>query len=767
MTTARETWVLCDDATRPSAPADALHLTLGEKGQSITVNIGGIDGALTGRLAPRFHDLIRIAAFVLAADGAVGRGKANDDDKGEKWHRTFHLVAGVDDPGFWNQAEVIGAIEGTLGFLSQDNFHFEFQPRGKKPNRQLVFSGPQGEPVVPWHDVEEVSLFSGGLDSFAGAADLILGQKRSTVLVSHRSATKVTAVQNGLFDDLRRIAEEHGCPPPEHVAVTLARHESRLRGEHTQRTRSFLYAAIAGAVANLIGRNRVCMYENGIIAINLPIAGSVVGARATRTAHPRVLSGFAKILSQVAGRTFEVRNPFALRTRAEIIKGLASSPALPLAKRTVSCAHVHRQSKMHPHCGICSQCIDRQFGFLGAGMEEHDSGVGYDVQLAHGEWKDEGARALLLNWVGAADSYTGCENADGFLDAFGDAARAVPFIMESCGVDANAASQAVYDLHRRHGEAVRRVIEEVKLTGKKARSLTMNTLQALLLRKRPTKIPRGGGPERFPFGIENRLVFGAGSWRITFRNGPVLTLPDAKGLRYLSFLLRAPATVYLASTLIDLAEGREPSKNVVLDERGKYAVQDHIHSIEAERGRAQEMCDEQAAARCQTEIDALTDLMARKGDVVPGSGAIAEAVESDLRSAIAAIKEANPVLGHHLEDNLQLGAVLWYHRSAPNWDTAPAPAPDASASVWVPARTLVDAEVHVIRGPREVGRFCERFEVPTRRGKTKAGREHQRRLEVHAPTFRAALRRQQAEERLLQDAADRALTEREKRAGGK
>ncbi len=219
--------------------------------------------------------------------------------------------------------------------------------------------------------------------------------------------------------------------------------------------------------------------------------------------------------------------------------------------------------------------------------------------------------------------------------------------------------------------------------------------------------------------------------------------------------------------MIDLAEGREPSKNVVLDRRGKSAVQAHIRSIEDERGAAQEMCDEQGAARCQTEIDVLTDLISREGDISPGIAAIAAAVESDLRLAIAAIRRRNQVLADHLKDHLQLGAVLWYHRSAADWDVAPAPPPDASASEWVPARALADADVHVIRNPREVGRFCERLSVPTRPGKTKGGRDHPQRRMVHEPTFREALRKQQVEERHLQDAADRAVTERQKRDGRK
>jgi hypothetical protein len=372
-----ETWALCGGATHANAPADALRLSVGDDTDSMTVDITGVSRALMGQLSARFTDLIRIAAFVLGADGAVSRGKLDDADGGKKWHRAFRLVVAVEDPSFWNQTEVTTALEETLSFLSQDNFSFEFQPlvsqkgRKKKAAEQLVFSTQDGKPFLPWDHIDEISLFSGGLDSFTGAAELIFDQKHGTILVSHRSGTKMWATQKDLVADLRALAQKHSVRAPEHVAVEVTRHHSRLRTERTQRTRSFLYAAIAGAVANLVSRDRVCMYENGVIGINLPIAGSVVGARATRTAHPRVLGGFSKILTRVAGAKFTVDNPFALKTRAEIIQGLAASPALPLAKKTMSCAHIHQSSQMHPPERVnvfetvgrgilCSVCRDRR-----------------------------------------------------------------------------------------------------------------------------------------------------------------------------------------------------------------------------------------------------------------------------------------------------------------------------------------------------------------------------------------------------------------------
>lgn len=756
-----ETWVLCD-ATHSGAPRQALRLTLGERGCSISIDIDGIVAALSGKLSSRFNDLIRIAGFVLAADGAVLRGRNNEDDDGEKWHRHFRFVIGVDDPSFWNTTGIKDPLEATLGFLSQDTFRFEFVPCGQKRPRQLMFAGPQGEPVLPWENVQEISLFSGGLDSFAGAADLIFAQKRNAMLVSHRSATKAIAVQNGLVDDLSRLARLEGCPVPQHVSVTLKRHDKRLRLEHTQRTRSLFYAAIAGAVASLIDRDRVCAYENGIIAMNLPIAGSVVGARATRTAHPRALVGFSKILSVVAGRTLTVDNPFALKSRSDVLQDLASSPALVAAKHTVSCAHVHTQTRMHPHCGVCSQCLDRRFGFLGTRMHEHDSAQSYAVDIAVDPLERPLARDLLLNMISAAYGYAECRSADDFVASHGEAARAVPFLMQARGLDADAANSAVFDLHRRHGESVRRAVEHIRGGTSKSQVMAENTLTALLIR--PTHETSNEQPATTTFRIENHFLCIAGEWRIRFRNGPVLELARAKGLDYLSILLSTPGCVYSAEALLDLAEGNKPTQSIRLDDRGVRAVTTHLSAFEDERDVAQEMGDVAGAARCQSEIDALREVLAAAAREGPApSDPIARCVEKELRAALAAIAEQIPPLADHLKENLQIGSVLWYRRSAMAWDVSRPPKAESTDSDWVPAQKLVDSDIDVIRDAREVARFCERFNLPTRPGKTKDGGVHTQRRLVHEPSFRDALRRQRVEERKLQDAADRALTARERK----
>lgn len=765
MTAPSEVWVLCDDATHKDAPADALRLSLGASGQSMTVEIDGIVSTLTGRLRPQFTDLIRIAALVLGADGAVSRGRTTDDDSGDRWTRRFRVVVGVDDPALWTQAPMQRALDETLSFLSQDSFTFEFQQRKDRPVHQLVFSGPGGEPFLPWDQAQEVALFSGGLDSFAGAADLVLTKRMGAILVSHRSSPKVLKTQTTLVKELQDLARAASVPLPVHVAIEVTRHDSRMRVERTQRTRSLLYAAIAGAVADLMGQSRVRMHENGIVAINLPIAGSVVGARATRTAHPQVLLGFARILSLVAGRPFTVDNPFALMTRGEIIHDLGSTPAAHLARHTLSCAHVHKSSNMHPHCGACSQCIDRQFSFRSAAMQALDSEDGYALHLTQGEWVNESERNLLLNWIAAAERYASCRNSVEFLASFGEATRAVAPLMESRNLTSDTAAHAVFDLHKRHGEAVGKVLDDVCMsTAADVRRgrLKADTLPRLLYQQVIEK------PATSPAAVllQSVALKEDKEWRIRFRGGSAFAVPDSSGMQYLTLLLGAPGDVRSAPQLVALREGRMPPPHLALGARAVRAVQSDIRAVVKEREVAQGFCDDDAAQRCQSEIDALRRVV---DDASTGkkrsAGAEHGRVEHDIRAAITVIARTSKSLGDHLTENIRIGPVFWYRSFGVEWEIArPTGEPDAPKE-WVRATDLVNPDLHFIKDEKSVARFCEQQSVPTRPGKTRDGRNHPRRRDVHEPSFGTAMSRFRAQERLLQDAADVAVTARERRQG--
>ncbi len=98
----------------------------------------------------------------------------------------------------------------------------------------------------------------------------------------------------------------------------------------------------------MIGLNRIRFYENGVVSLNLPPAAQVVGARATRTTHPQVLNGFAKLFSSLAEKPFIVENPFLWKTKAEVVKLIGDAGCADLIKFSRSCTHTRDITKQHP-----------------------------------------------------------------------------------------------------------------------------------------------------------------------------------------------------------------------------------------------------------------------------------------------------------------------------------------------------------------------------------------------------------------------------------
>jgi hypothetical protein len=109
--------------------------------------------------------------------------------------------------------------------------YLDFQPEAESPK-----------------EVDEVVLFSGGLDSLAGAVVESIRDKRRVALVSHRANPKINSKQKLLVNGLAKRCQETLF----HVPVWIQKGET-LDREYTQRTRSFLYAALAAIVARAFG----------------------------------------------------------------------------------------------------------------------------------------------------------------------------------------------------------------------------------------------------------------------------------------------------------------------------------------------------------------------------------------------------------------------------------------------------------------------------------------------------------------------------------
>lgn len=300
---------------------------------------------------------------------------------------------------------------------------------------------------------DEVALFSGGIDSFAGAVQDLVANDKKLALVGHFSAPKVVNVQRALVNGLRQggLGERFFYTSVEITNMGVS------SVDESQRTRSFLFACLGLVVARLFGKDRLTFYENGVISLNLPIAKDVMGARATRTTHPRVLDGFATIFSELLEREIEIRTPLQWLTKREVVECLRGSGFDDMLGHTVSCTRTFVRTVHHPHCGVCSQCIDRRFAVLAAGMNASDPEQGYRVDLLTGDRsaKEQDVR-MAVAYVKCFQKLAACPK-NRFLAEYPEITSALRFYRD---LVTDEARDQIYDLLQRHAKDVLAVVAD-------------------------------------------------------------------------------------------------------------------------------------------------------------------------------------------------------------------------------------------------------------------------------------------------------------------
>jgi hypothetical protein len=187
--------VLCGtvgDAGLPFGGDAPLRLSLDVPGANVHLKIDDLRKALFKPIPPEILDLIRIAAYVYAADQATDRPEGTGEYD-ERWRRRLFFRVPVLCPDRWADAAVRDALVSTLSFLSEDEYHFEFVPGRPDPQLAIAFDDTPFDGLV-----EEVCLFSGGLDSLAGAVEAAVVGKRKVLLINHRLTPKVSRRHEGL-----------------------------------------------------------------------------------------------------------------------------------------------------------------------------------------------------------------------------------------------------------------------------------------------------------------------------------------------------------------------------------------------------------------------------------------------------------------------------------------------------------------------------------------------------------------------------------------
>jgi 7-cyano-7-deazaguanine synthase in queuosine biosynthesis len=320
-------------------------------GSSYWVNDHAFVHAFGAALDPAVADMVTVALSCYAADRLTRRTI--------NWSRDLHLRVSLNAPERWDQAR--DALGTYLGTLTDDRWSFEFV--GGRPTRL----SEQQATLFPidLHGVGSVALFSGGLDSLAGAARWLADNPAPLVLLGARSSRVIGRDQHLIASGLRN---EFGDRVIELGVPLELRHA--LSAESSQRTRGFLFLSLATAAAVTANVRKVIVFENGYGAHNPRLAEHQFGSQATLATHPHLLKQFGQ-LTEILGMPVAIGLPHRWQTKGQLLRELPAS-AHQLVALSASCDSYPLRMADRTHCGRCGSCVLRQQSLIAAGFEHFD-----------------------------------------------------------------------------------------------------------------------------------------------------------------------------------------------------------------------------------------------------------------------------------------------------------------------------------------------------------------------------------------------------------
>lgn len=297
-------------------------------------------------------DLLVLSVSVFAADLRVSRAKDSQDG----WTREIDLHVPVSDVRKWEGLR--GLLVDLLRFLTGDLWRFYFRPR---PRGTKTLASRPGKAHPPYK-TDAVCLFSGGLDSFIGAIDLLESDTRP-ILVGHHKSADVAAAQSRSIDYLKKSYKKAA---PEFADIHLPVPKSLFQDveEKTERGRSFLFFSLAAVFAAALGKkSQLIVPENGLISLNVPLTPLRIGALSTKTTHPYFMNTYQRLIDTL-GLNVLLVNPYQFKTKGEMVRGCRNRSVVRNGiTKTMSCAHATARRWMGEspkHCGTCVPCLIRQ-----------------------------------------------------------------------------------------------------------------------------------------------------------------------------------------------------------------------------------------------------------------------------------------------------------------------------------------------------------------------------------------------------------------------
>lgn len=298
-------------------------------------------------------DLLILAAHVHAADTRLSR----DTESQDNWTREIRLVVPVSNVLKWRNTSPL--LRRLLNFLTGDRWTVDF--RGRPAGFESTVKPTPPRLIGPPFD--DLSLFSGGLDSLIGAIDS-LEAGRAPLFISHAGEGAVSVAQEKLFT---RLQSHYPNRAFDRLRIWMSFPDGTIENvpsEKSTRGRSFLFFA-AGAFAGtgLERKSVLRVPENGLIALNVPLDPLRLGALSTRTTHPFYIARWNDLLGML-GLPVAIENPYWEKTKGEMVSGCANKSLLTdLIQDSLSCASPTKGRWIGhgtEHCGFCLPCLIRR-----------------------------------------------------------------------------------------------------------------------------------------------------------------------------------------------------------------------------------------------------------------------------------------------------------------------------------------------------------------------------------------------------------------------
>jgi len=339
--------------------------------------------AFKHRIQQRFPSLIADVIDLAVAIHASDRLTIQDQSQPPI---QLQVVLPIRNPEILNQTFLHQQLSQLLERATDKKWGFEFVQRSQ-PGRSIEI-----EPLL-WDsepDVDEVLLWSGGLDALAGLYTRLKHSPSKTFsLFSSGSNDNDRKRQQEVFHALQLLF-------PNQLSLCRARitfdKSNHCRKNSSARARGIVFMLLGSAYSYLRGRRDLHVYENGIGAINLPYRKSALGLDHSRSVHPETLLGVSRYMSELIGEDFKVWNPFLFNTKTEMLMALAEDARPDLASLTSSCDSPHRKKPVQ--CGYCASCILRKQALAASQLADKTRYI-----VPHGSCPKENIRIYLDNML--------------------------------------------------------------------------------------------------------------------------------------------------------------------------------------------------------------------------------------------------------------------------------------------------------------------------------------------------------------------------------